>query len=224
MDKNSVIGLVLIGALLIGYSFYTNKQQQEYEKAQAEWIAAHPESVAAINKQISDLSDLVGTDSVATQITNKVATLSYTDAAVAGEYVSSVSESNGIISVTRAALPTYTLAEGATNGTVKFNGTEVKVHGLGSAAYTETSAYATSAQGTKADNALQEITKVDSDYATVTVGAKSDNKQSVKVDIKVKAVAEATAAKQGFADAYDVNQAVAGAKAYADTLFVWEEL
>ena len=43
MDKNSVIGLVLIGALLVGYSFYTNKQQQEYEKAQAEWIAAHPE-------------------------------------------------------------------------------------------------------------------------------------------------------------------------------------
>ena len=43
MDKNSVIGLVLIGALLVGYSFYTNKQQQEYEKAQAEWIASHPE-------------------------------------------------------------------------------------------------------------------------------------------------------------------------------------
>lgn len=190
----------------------------------ATWIAAHPESVAAINKQISDLSDLVGTDSVAIQINNKVATLNATDAAVAGEYVSAVSESNGIISVTRATLPTYTLAEGATNGTVKFNGTEVAVHGLGSAAYTEASAYATSTQGTKADNALQEITKVDSDYATVTVGAKDANKQSVKVDVKVKAIADATAAKQGFADAYDVNQAVAGAKAYADTLFVWEEL
>lgn len=190
----------------------------------AAWIAAHPESVAAINKQISDLSDLVGTDSVATQISNKVATLNYTDTAVAGEYVSAVSESNGIISVTRAALPTYTLAEGATNGTVKFNGTEVAVHGLGSAAYTEAGAYATAAQGTKADNALQEITKVDSDYATVTVSAKDANKQSVKVDVKVKAIADATAAKQGFADAYDVNQAVAGAKAYADTLFVWEEL
>ena len=190
----------------------------------AAWIAAHPESVAAINKQISDLSDLVGTDSVATQINNKVATLNATDAAVAGEYVSAVSESNGIISVTRAVLPTYTLAEGATNGTVKFNGTEVKVHGLGSAAYTEASAYATSAQGTKADNALQEITKVDSDYATVTVSAKDANKQSVKVDVKVKAIADATAAKQGFADAYDVNQAVAGAKAYADALFAWEEL
>ena len=190
----------------------------------AAWIAAHPESVAAINKEISDLKALIGTTSAEAQINAKIDTLDYTDTAVAGEYVSAVSENNGIISVTRAALPTYTLAEGATNGTVKFNGTEVAVHGLGSAAYTEASAYATSAQGTKADNALQEITKVDSDYATVTVSAKDANKQSVKVDVKVKAIADATAAKQGFADAYDVNQAVAGAKAYADSLFAWEEL
>lgn len=190
----------------------------------AAWIAAHPESVAAINKEIGDIKTLVGTTSVASQIDAKIETLDYTDTAVTNQYVSAVTETNGVISVTRATLPTYTLAEGATNGTVKFNGTEVAVHGLGSAAYTEASAYATSTQGTKADNALQEITKVDSDYATVTVGAKDANKQSVKVDIKVKAVAEATAAKQGFADAYDVNQAVAGAKAYADTLFVWEEL
>lgn len=190
----------------------------------AAWIAAHPESVAAINKEISDLKALIGTTSAEAQINAKIDTLDYTDTAVTGEYVSAVSENNGIISVTRAVLPTYTLAEGATNGTVKFNGTEVAVHGLGSAAYTEASAYATSAQGTKADNALQEITKVDSDYATVTVGAKDANKQSVKVDVKVKAIADATTAKQGFADAYDVNQSIAGAKAYADALFAWEEL
>lgn len=36
---------------------------------------------------------------------------------------------------------TYTLTEGTTNGTVAFNGTDVAVHGLGSAAYTESSAY-----------------------------------------------------------------------------------
>lgn len=35
----------------------------------------------------------------------------------------------------------YTLATGTTNGTVKFNGTEVAVAGLGSAAYTDSSAY-----------------------------------------------------------------------------------
>ena len=37
--------------------------------------------------------------------------------------------------------PVYTLAEGSTNGTVAFNGEDVAVHGLGSAAYTESSAY-----------------------------------------------------------------------------------
>ena len=36
---------------------------------------------------------------------------------------------------------TYTLTTGTTNGTVSFNGTEVAVKGLGSAAYTESSAY-----------------------------------------------------------------------------------
>ena len=35
----------------------------------------------------------------------------------------------------------YTLATGTANGTVKFNGTDVAVNGLGSAAYTEASAY-----------------------------------------------------------------------------------
>lgn len=55
-------------------------------------------------------------------------------------------------------IPASTLTEGTTNGTVKFNGTDVKVHGLGSAAYTESSAYATAAQGTKAESAVQSIT------------------------------------------------------------------
>lgn len=36
---------------------------------------------------------------------------------------------------------TYTLAEGSANGTVSFNGVDVAVKGLGSAAYTESSAY-----------------------------------------------------------------------------------
>ena len=47
------------------------------------------------------------------------------------------------------------VAEGATNGTVAVDGTDVAVHGLGSAAYTASTAYATSAQGALADTALQ---------------------------------------------------------------------
>lgn len=48
-----------------------------------------------------------------------------------------------------------TVATGATNGTIAVNGADVAVKGLGSAAYTASSAYATSAQGAKADTALQ---------------------------------------------------------------------
>lgn len=160
----------------------------------ATWIAAHPESVAAINKEISDLKKLVGTAKVADQITNKVNTLGKADTAVTGQYVSAVSQANGIISVTRADLPTYTLAEGATNGTVKFNGSEVKVHGLGSAAFTESSAY--DAAGA----------------AAAVLGASGDAKTANTVyGAKVYAADVAVTAESN-------------AKSYTDFLFMWEEL
>ena len=44
--------------------------------------------------------------------------------------------------------------EGTTNGTIKVAGEEVSVHGLGSAAYQNTTAFATAAQGQKADDAM----------------------------------------------------------------------
>ena len=43
--------------------------------------------------------------------------------------------------VSTVDVPTSTLVEGTTNGTVKFNGTDVAVHGLKSAAYAETTAF-----------------------------------------------------------------------------------
>ena len=52
---------------------------------------------------------------------------------------------------------TITFATGTNNGTIKVDGTEVAVAGLGSAAYTASTDYATAAQGTKADSAIQGI-------------------------------------------------------------------
>ena len=57
---------------------------------------------------------------------------------------------------------TYTFAEGSTNGAFSVtpsggSATSIKVHGLGSAAYTDSNAYATAAQGTKADSAVQTV-------------------------------------------------------------------
>lgn len=48
------------------------------------------------------------TAAVATQITTEINKLDKTDTAVAGQYVSAVSEENGIITVSRAALPVFT--------------------------------------------------------------------------------------------------------------------
>ena len=63
--------------------------------------------------------------------------LNYSDTNAAdGQYVYSVNEANGIITVEHKDLPTYTLTSGSTDGTVAFNDTDVIVKGLKSAAYT----------------------------------------------------------------------------------------
>ena len=48
-----------------------------------------------------------------------------------------------------------TIATGTSNGSIKVGDADVAVKGLGSAAYTESTAYATAAQGSKADTAYQ---------------------------------------------------------------------
>lgn len=48
-----------------------------------------------------------------------------------------------------------TIATGSKNGSISVGGSDIAVKGLGSAAYTESTAYATAAQGAKADTAYQ---------------------------------------------------------------------
>ena len=113
-----------------------------------------------------------------------IAGLDVEDSAVEGQYVSQVVEVDGKIQVTRASLPAAaTLVEGTTNGTVKFNGTDVAVHGLKSAAYTDASAYATAAQGTLADTALQK--------ADITTGSDNGTIAVEGTDVMVKGLGTA---------------------------------
>ena len=57
-------------------------------------------------------------------------------------------------------VPAYTtVTESTNNGKITVNGSDVSVHGLGTAAYTASSAYATSTQGGKADSAIQSVQK-----------------------------------------------------------------
>ena len=113
-----------------------------------------------------------------------IAALDKADSAQAGQYVSAVSQENGVITVTRAQLPAAaTLVEGTANGTVKFNGTDVPVHGLGSAAFTESGDYATAAQGALADTALQK--------ADITPGSANGTIAVEGTDVAVKGLGTA---------------------------------
>lgn len=56
------------------------------------------------------------------------------------------------------ALQEADITTGSANGTIAVNGNNVSVHGLGTAAYTNANAYATAAQGTLAESAVQSIT------------------------------------------------------------------
>lgn len=113
-----------------------------------------------------------------------IAGLDVEDTAQDGKYVSAVAEVDGKIQVTRADLPAAaTLVEGTTNGTVKFNGTDVPVHGLKSAAYTDATDYATAAQGALADSALQK--------ADITIGSANGTIAVDGSDVQVKGLGSA---------------------------------
>lgn len=66
--------------------------------------------------------------------------------------------------------------------------------------------YATAAQGTTADNALQTISRgTDGDYVTTTIGTKANNNQTVGVAVTIQPIASASASAQGLVEASDVK-------------------
>lgn len=109
-----------------------------------------------------------------------------------------------------SALQAGDIVESSNAGKITIKGTDVAIHGLGSAAYTASSAYATAAQGTKADSALQST-----DIATGT----SNGSISVKgTNVSVKGLGTAAyTASSAYDAAGSAADALAQAKAYAAT-------
>lgn len=64
--------------------------------------------IDTLKETVDSLGDIEGGEGLGGMIAAKIGELDVEDAAVAGEYVSSVSETDGKISVTRVALPDYT--------------------------------------------------------------------------------------------------------------------
>lgn len=130
----------------------------------------------------------------------KIQALDKADTAVADNYVSAVSQTDGIITVTRAKLPVTSVAEGTANGTIAVNGTDVKVHGLGSAAYASTSAFdaagAAAAAQTAAANDATEKANAAKEAAISTAAADATQKANNALsDAKADATTKANTAK-----------------------------
>ena len=78
--------------------------------------------------------------------------------------------------------------------------------------------YATAAQGTKADNALQSVSASGDNYITASAGAKADNSQTITVSTNVQAVSSASASAKGLAEASDVKNYV---DTHVSTTLAW---
>ena len=77
---------------------------------------------------------------------------------------------------------------------------------------------ASSAQGKKADTALQNITaSSSSDYLTLSTSSKEGNSQGITGNLNIKSIEFASTESRGLAESYDVKQ-------YVDNMLVWKEL
>ena len=118
----------------------------------------------------------------------------------------------------------YTLVTGTANGTVKFNGTDVAVQGLGSAAYTDSTAYDTSGSAEAALASAKSY--ADGKDAAITAAQKAGDDAQADVNAlagKVGVVPESKTVVQMIADAqeaatYDDTEVKAGIKANADAI------
>lgn len=100
-------------------------------------------------------------------VTAKIADGNVTKAKLATDVQTSLGKAD-------TALQKASITTGTTNGTISVGGNDISVYGLGSAAYTDSSAYATASQGTKADSALQ-AADVTTGTANGTIAVKGTN-------------------------------------------------
>jgi hypothetical protein len=136
-------------------------------KEMAEWLSSHPQDVTDMQNAIKAISDdyLKAADKEEIQgiITEneRVTAEAYTN--LDGRVIALEGKNATIDSALQAA----DIVSGSANGTISVKGADVAVTGLASAAYTEASAYATAAQGAKADAAAP----ADSVYTKTEVDA-----------------------------------------------------
>ena len=156
-NEKKRINTILTGEDDLDDTINTFKELQEY-------IATHGEDAADMAASINnEISRAQGAE---TALGARIDNLDYEKAETTNYYISSIKQVDGKIEASTKQIPIRTVATGSSNGTISVNGINVNVKGLGSAAYTASTAYATAEQGGRADSAVQKTT-------TFTYGAEA---------------------------------------------------
>lgn len=124
-------------------------------------ISLDGQDIAIAGYTKGSISDLVATDTINAALgkLEAKADKALTDASnAAAAGVTSLNGKTGAV----------TIATGTSNGSIQVGDADVAVKGLGSAAYTASTEYATKAQGDKADSALQAITSANTAAIEIT--------------------------------------------------------
>lgn len=142
------------------------------------YMAENDAKVTQAQSDIDALELKVGDTAVATQIENAINALDKADTAVAGQYVSAVSEDNGVITVSREALPDYSNtydAKGAAataeaNAKSYADGLAANYDAAGAAAAVDTKLTAEVARAEAAEQANAAAAKAADDKAVAAQG------------------------------------------------------
>ena len=124
-------------------------------------------TASATAKGLAEASDVKSYVAEEIEKVTKVETLDSPDEKKDGQFVTAVSQTNGIITVSRAALAASDIPE---IGIAKVTGLQAALDGK-----------ATSAQGAKADTAIQVVTASGDDYVSATA-TKTETSVAIKVD------------------------------------------
>ena len=177
---------------------------------------------------VAKLVDIYTAKKNATQVQLAIdsATNEISASIVAGSITSTELDSATNALLAKANTAVQTVAEGSTNGTILVDGKSVAVHGLKSAAYKDSSDFATADQGAKADSAIQSVTGqaavANSSYVKVSVEATTQ--------ASTKAV---TLSSHANVTTHDISTAVANTadglavasdvKSYVDSIKEWKQ-
>lgn len=172
------------------------------------------QSAAQVQLAISATNEISATIVAGSIGTTELADDAVTTDKLADSIVTSLGKANSAV---------QTVAEGSTNGTIAVDGTDVTVHGLGSAAYANTSAFdASGAAATAKSEVIGASTDTASDntiygakaYADSLAGNYATAAQGAKADTAIQSVTEGSANGTISVDGTDVNVHGLGSAAY----------